>query len=362
MASLTLPANSSVASSSILVPFPSSIHAWIISPMTSSEMGSFYDVIRRCNKFEEAKSEHMWEFVILDNSVPVGYMLPEHVAEMRWEGTSFNVSKSNRKIHLDPAVQPGDDFVEICRREFIALCEKNIDNLNGCFRKWLRKRSDFHPIRGLDAKLTGLVIPAPARGIFGIVTTGVHMNMFTVSNGRIHVWVSRRSQNVTYARKLDQLVAGAMDPVDNMEPLMTLKREAMEEAGLAVDTATGMVTWNSCHVGKVTAESMISFYDQKDHIAGSEEGHVEPGIRYTYDLEVDPDFVPYPQEPESIDGFILKPVEEVKRDLKNAEWKPNCGLVMLDFLLRKGEIREGDDENFGLLRRGLGRTLPFYNL
>lgn len=362
MASLALPASNPGASSSILAPFPDSIHTWIASPISSSEMGSFYDVICRCNKFEEAKSTAMWEFAVLDNSVPVGYMLPEHVAEIRWDNTSFHVSKSKRKIHLDPVVKPGDDVVEICRREFITLCENNIDNLNGCFRKWLKKRSDFHPIRGLDVKLAGLVIPSPARGIFGIVTTGVHMNMFTIRNGRIHVWVSKRSQNVTYARKLDQLVAGAMDPADNMEPLVTLRREAMEEAGLLVDTATNMVTWNSTHVGKVTAESMISFYDQKDHIAGNEEGHVEPGIRYTYDLEVGPDFVPYPQEPESIDGFILKPVEEVKRDLKNAEWKPNCGLVMLDFLLRKGEVREGDDENFGLLRRGLARKLPFYNL
>ncbi|TFB05544.1 Uncharacterized protein CCMA1212_001868 [Trichoderma ghanense] len=364
MASLTLPAGHPGASSPILATIPVSLHAWLVSPVDvdSTEMGSFWDVICRCNKFEEAKSAAMWEFAVLDNSVPVGYMLPEHVAEMRWENTSFNVSRSERRIRLDPVVRQGDDVVEICRREFIALCEKNADRFNGCFRKWLQKRSDFHPIRGLDEKLAGLVITSPARGIFGIVTTGVHMNMFTVRNGRIHVWVSRRSQSVTYAGKLDQLVAGAMDPGDNMEPLMTLKREAMEEAGLEVDAASQTVTWNGGYVGKVTAESLISFYDQKDHIAGSEEGHVEPGIRYTFDLEVGPDFVPYPQEPESIDGFVLKTVEEVKRDLKNAEWKPNCGLVMLDFLLRKGEIKEGDDEHFGLLRHGLDRKLPFRNL
>ncbi|KAK1240805.1 hypothetical protein MKX07_006238 [Trichoderma sp. CBMAI-0711] len=364
MASLALPASNARASSPILAAIPGSLQTWLAFPVDvdASGMGSFWDVICRCNKFDEAQSAAMWEFSILDNSVPVGYMLPEHVAEMIWEGTSFNVSRSERRIHLDPVVRPGDDVVDVCRREFIALCEKNVDRLNGCFRKWLLKRSDFHPIRGLDEKLAGLVIASPARGIFGIVTTGIHMNMFTVRNGRIHVWVSRRSQNVTYAGKLDQLVAGAMDPGDNMEPLMTLKREAMEEAGLEVDAASHTVTWNGAYVGKVTAESLISFYDQKDHIAGSEEGHVEPGIRYTFDLEVGPDFVPHPQEPESIDGFVLKTVEEVWRDLKNAEWKPNCGLVMLDFLLRKGEIKEDDDENLGLLRRGLARKLPFQNL
>lgn len=362
MASLAVPATSSRSSSPILASIPDSFHTWIIAPVGSNEMGSFYDVVCRCNKFEEGKAAFMWQFAVLDNSVPVGYMLPEHVDEMKWEDTSFSVSEAERRIHLDPVIQPGDDVVEICRREFISLCEKNVDNFNGCFRKWLTTRSDFHPIRGLDVKLAGLVIASPARGIFGIVTTGVHMNMFTMRSGGIHVWVSKRSQNVTYAGKLDQLVAGAMDPADNMDPLVTLKREAMEEAGLVVDVVTKAVTWNDGYVGTVTPESLISFYDQKDHIAGNEAGHVEPGIRYTFDLEVGPDFVPYPQEPESIDGFVLKPVEEVKRDLKNAEWKPNCGLVMLDFLLRKGEIKEGDDENFGLLRRSLHRELPFCNL
>ncbi|UKZ63211.1 uncharacterized protein TrAtP1_004440 [Trichoderma atroviride] len=344
-------------SSTILSEGPT-IHTWTITTANSNNMGSLYDVIRRCNKFEERQGTAMWEFVILDNSTPVGYMLPQHVAEMKWDNTSFKVSKSRRKIHLDPAIESGDDVVNICRREFIKLCEKNANNLNGCLKKWLKKSSDFHPIRGLDAELAGLVIPSAARGIFGIVTTGVHMNMFTIRGGGIYVWVSRRSQNVTYAGKLDQLVAGAMDPEDNMDPLVTLQREAMEEAGLAVDIHTKMVTWRGIYVGRAAGGSLISFYDQKDHIAGSEEGHIEPGIRYTYDLEVSPGFVPYPEEPESIDGFVLKPVEEVKRDLKNAEWKPNCGLVMLDFLLRKGVIREEDDVKFGMLRRGLYRNLP----
>ncbi|KAK5990529.1 hypothetical protein PT974_08798 [Cladobotryum mycophilum] len=364
--SLALPPGSSLASPSspslLHSTSASTIRAWVLSPIPSDNMGSFYDVIRRCNKFHESEAGGMWEFTILDNSVPVGYMLPEHANQMRWENTSFRVSKKDRKIHLNPIVRFGDDVVEICRREFVALCEKNADNFNGCFKKWLIKKSDYHPIRGLDAKLAGLVIASPARGIFGIVTTGVHMNMFTVKSGKIHVWVSKRSQNVTYAGKLDQVVAGAMDPDDNMDPLVTLQREAMEEAGLTVDVSTGLVTRNGIYVGRVTPEPKISFYDQKDHIAGSEEGHVEPGIRYTFDLQVNPGFIPFPEEPDSIDRFMLKPIEEVKSDLKNAEWKPNCGLVMLDFLLRKGEIQQCDDEHFGMLRSGLQRELPFNNL
>ncbi|KOS19329.1 Uncharacterized protein ESCO_000893 [Escovopsis weberi] len=303
----------------------------------------------------------MWEFRILDNSVPVGYMLPEHASRMQWENTGFKISRHERKVCLDPPVQQGDDLVEICKREFVSLCEKNANNFDGCFQKWLLTRSDYHPIRGLDVKLSGLVIASPARGIFGIVTTGVHLNMFTMKNGKMHIWVSKRSRSVTYAGKLDQVVAGAMDAGDRMNPLVTLGREAMEEAGLGIDMK-GVVTWHRERVGRATPQTLISFYDQKDHIAGFEQGHIEPGIRYTYDLEVDPGFVPMPQDPESIDRFMLKPVEEVKRDLKNAEWKPNCGLVMLDFLLRKGEICPGDDEDFALLRPGLQRVLPFPNI
>ncbi|KAJ6446136.1 NUDIX hydrolase domain-containingprotein [Purpureocillium lavendulum] len=327
-------------------------------------MSSFYDVIRRCNKFDRDIGS-LWEFCLLDSHGPVGYMLPEFVAEMRWEGTSFHVSKTQRRVHLIPRVGIDGDVVDICRLEFVELCEKNRGILCGV-EKWLRKSADYHPLRGLEDHLVGIKMPSALRGVFGIVTTGTHLNVYTVKrvDGRpkMHIWVSRRSQNVTYAGKLDQIVAGAMDPADSMDPLRTLQREAMEEAQLTIDVDSRTVTAQGTFVGTIEQGPRISFYDKKDAVAGSEQGQLEPGVRFTFDLEVDPSFIPQPSEPDAIAGFFLKPVDDVKRDLRNAEWKPNCGLVMLDFLLRKGLIRPDDDERFGMLRQGLQRELPFRNV
>ncbi|POR39787.1 Uncharacterized protein TPAR_00013 [Tolypocladium paradoxum] len=365
MTPMALPANAVARSLTNIAPATAAFHPWIFTSVSSTaHMPSFYDVIRQCNKFEKDVAG-LWEFHLLDNLGPVGYMLPEFVAKMRWEGTGFHVSKSEHKVHLSPRVGQDDDVVDICRKAFVGLCEKNVGVLGGV-TKWLRKKVDYHPIRGFDGHLAGLKMPSPLRGIFGIVTTGVHMNVYTMKKvdgrPRMHIWVSRRSENVTYAGKLDQVVAGAMDPMDLMDPLRTLRREAMEEARLAIDIKSRRVTTGDVFVGMVLDGSRISFYDKKDSIAGAEQGQLEPGIRFTFDLEIDSSFVPQPGEPGAIAGFLLKPVDDVKRDLKRAEWKPNCGLVMLDFLLRKGQIKPEDDDRYGLLREGLQRELPFQNI
>ncbi|PHH78794.1 hypothetical protein CDD80_6250 [Ophiocordyceps camponoti-rufipedis] len=331
----------------------------------------FDEVIRRCNKFDRDLGG-LWEFCLLDNMRPVGYMLPESVASIVWEGTGFRVSKADRRVHLIVDTGPGGgDVVDVCRDEFVDLCEKNVGVVGG-LGKWLGNKADYHPIRGLDKHLAGLQMPSPLRGVFGIVTSGVHLNLYTmkktdgdddddnISRPRMHVWVSRRSHKVTYAGKLDQVVAGAMDPVDGMDPLRTLQREAMEEARLTVEISSRRVkTTDGITVGTVQDGPRITFYDRKDPTAGCERGQLEPGIRFTYDLEVDASFRPTPAEPDAASAFVLKPVDEVKRDLMRCEWKPNCGLVMLDFLLRKGQIHAGDDERCRLLRRGLQPELPF---
>ncbi|KAI9171303.1 NUDIX hydrolase domain-containingprotein [Paramyrothecium foliicola] len=329
-------------------------------------MVSFVKVIEACNKFD-GHIDELWAFNVLDHPEPLGYMLAEFKDEMIWRHTHLRVSKQERSIHLDPPLNPGDAVAEACRAEFENLCEQNENKFKGCLQKWLQKREDYHPIRGVNCSLTGLKVPSPLRGILGVVTTGVHLTVYTVKKIRgravTHIWVSRRSaKKNTYASKLDQLVAGGMDPEDEMDPLKALRREAMEEAGLSVDIATRSVSKDGRYLGRFEEQSRISFYDRKDREAGGEEGHLEPGIRFTYKLRVPPDFVPVPNDEEGIDRFLLKTVDEVKADLKSFAWKPNCGLVMLEFLLMNGEIRPEEDEHYEMLERGLRRELPFKNI
>lgn len=326
----------------------------------------FAEVIWKCNKFRGDIRE-LWAVYICNHPRPIGYMRDEFRRNLNWSETSFRFLEDRdrkvRSVSLMPEVGDGDDVVESCRCELVELCEKNRQD-KGC-DKWLRRpesQRDYHPVRGMCGPLQGLKVPSPLRGIIGMVTSGTHMNMYTVKTlggkDKAFIWIARRSKNVTYAGKLDQLVAGAMSPEDGMDPLATLRREGEEEAGLVFDRGTFLMREGSGKfVGRVSRGSQITFYDRKDHIAGTEAGHLEPGIRFTFDLRVGEDYIPKPTEPESIEGFYLKSVEEVKRDLCNAEWKPNCGLVMLDFLLRRKLIEEVDESAVAALRAGLERPL-----
>ena len=331
----------------------------------SANMDSFQEVIETCNKFQGDVAD-LWGVYVCDHPRPIGYMLDEFRRQFNWAGSGFSFCKGEarrvRRVHLNPAIGSVDDAIEVCRRKLVQFCERNAQDRG--FREWLQKsefQRDYHLVRGLCKRFEGLKVPAPLRGIIGIVTTGTHMNMFTMKEvagqKRVYLWVSKRSGKVTYGHKLDQVVAGAMSPEDGMDDLKTLQREAKEEAGLYLDMSTyKMRDKNGAVVGEVKKGSEITFYDQKDAIAGTEVGHLEPGIRFTYDIEVQSDFVPVPTEPDAIDGFHLKSLEIVKEDLKNAEWKPNSGLVMLDFLLRK-QLVEADELEVAVLQARLRRKI-----
>ncbi|KAM0564434.1 hypothetical protein ACHAPJ_000647 [Fusarium lateritium] len=232
------------------------------------------------------------------------------------------------------------------------------------------------------------------------------------------IWVSHRAKdpNISYPGMLDQLVAGGVEFADMQSgyiiPCQTLCREASEEAGLFVDLGTVHLSnvlndiGSDCSVyntrrvfgtdkdGKVQLAglanpvSAISFYDCKDHkskvddskiygfkIHGFKdhdykdhdskdhdinERHLEPGVRIVYDLKIiNPEFDPRPQE-DGIERFESMTVSQVKQSLYDEEgrWKPNCGLVMLDFLVRHQLLPLEEHERDDIYRR-LRRPLPF---
>ena len=156
---------------------------------------------------------------------------------------------------------------------------------------------------------------------------------------------------------LDQVVAGGIDDVNVLDPLIELRREAHEEAGLTLNLRTRYMEKDGMVIGKVTGPYQIQFYDRKDHRSRNEEGHLEPGVRFVFDLEVDDTFTPEPNS-EDIHRFLLKSVEEIKQDLTNLRWKPNSGLAMLASLIRRGIIAQ-QEASIGELLGGLQRPLPF---
>ena len=72
--------------------------------------------------------------------------------------------------------------------------------------------------------------------------------------------------------------------------------------------------------------------------AHASENGFKPDVLYCYDLELPADFAPRCMDGE-VEGFELLPLAEVAALVRDtAEFKPNCNLVVIDFLVRLGVV------------------------
>jgi len=169
--------------------------------------------------------------------------------------------------------------------------------------------------------------------LFGVRGYGVHMNGWRFKDGRMHMWIARRSQTKpTGPGKLDQMVAGGQ-PVglslrDNM------MKECGEEAGIPMAIAE-----NVQPVGTIT------------YCTERPEG-LRRDVLFNFDLEVPADFKPENTDGE-VDAFMLWPMDEVMARLRETkDFKFNSALVIIDFLIRRGFI-EADDPDYADIVAGL---------
>lgn len=97
-------------------------------------------------------------------------------------------------------------------------------------------------------------------------------------------------------------------------------KECWEEAGIPKELAAAAVS-----TGFVSYVSM------------SAEG-LKPDVLFCYDLQLPEDFVPKPQDGE-VEEFMLWDLEKVAAVIvESQEYKPNCCLVVIDFLIRHGYV------------------------
>ena len=87
------------------------------------------------------------------------------------------------------------------------------------------------------------------------------------------------------------------------------------------------------------------------YCAETEEG-LKPDVQYCYDLELPAEFRPHCRDGE-IEGFMLMPIEEVAAVVRETQqFKFNCNLVIIDFLVRLGLIGP-DDPDYVAIVQGL---------
>jgi len=162
---------------------------------------------------------------------------------------------------------------------------------------------------------------------------GEHMNGFVRRHDGLHMWVARRAEaKQTYPGMLDNTVAGGQ-PV-GIGVKENLIKECWEEAGIPRALA-----------GRAVPVGTISYVYQGD-------GGLKPDLQYCFDLEMPEDFVPANRDGE-IAEFELWPIERVAEVVRDGfDFKFNCNLVIIDFLVRHGII-EPDHPDYLAITRGL---------
>ncbi len=170
-------------------------------------------------------------------------------------------------------------------------------------------------------------------GYFGIAAYGQHLNGYVGAGERMKMWIGTRARDRhLYPGKLDQLVAGGLpwgiSLADN------LAKECQEEAGMSAELAAGATP-----VGAIT------------YFAETPRG-LKPDILYCYDLGLSADFQPVCTDGE-VESFELMPIQEVIERVRDTrDFKPNCDLVIIDFLIRHGFIGP-DDPDYLAIQAGL---------
>lgn len=181
-----------------------------------------------------------------------------------------------------------------------------------------------------------LVMERAAIPKFGVWASGVHVNGFVRDGSRLSMWIGRRSPDKhTAPNKLDQIVAGGRPA--GMSVWQTMIKEAEEEAGIDKRLAD-----SARPVGAISYRTERSEGLRRD-------------VLFVYDIELPAGFVPVNQDGE-IAEFQLWPIERVLETVRDTDdFKFNCALVVIDFLIRHGWLTPDDEPEYLRLVQGLRR-------
>ena len=206
-------------------------------------------------------------------------------------------------------------------------------------------RNELYPIYGPGRELV-LSLERSASPLLGVVTYGVHLTAFVKTSEGMKIWVPRRSETKqTYPGMMDNSVAGGLSTGE--KPFECLIRESAEEASLPEEVAC-----------KATACGTLTYFHVRDARAGGETGLCQPECQYIYDLELPHDVVPKPGDNEAVD-FQLLTVPEVVEAMLGGRFKPNCALLLIEFLIRHGVITAEKEPNYIEITARCHRKLGF---
>jgi len=174
------------------------------------------------------------------------------------------------------------------------------------------------------------VIDRASAAHFGVRSFGQHLNGFVRRPDGIYMWLGRRARDrLLFPGALDNMVAGGLPHTLGLTE--NLVKECAEEAGVPEALARKAVPVGVISYNRVAARGF-----RRD-------------VLYCYDLELPEDFVPRNTDGE-VEEFMLLPLAEVAGIVHETDdFKLNCNLVVIDFLIRHGWLGPQSPEYLALV-------------
>lgn len=203
------------------------------------------------------------------------------------------------------------------------------------------RRNEYYPVTRTYSEPPFLQMERAGVPHFGVRAFGVHMSGYVRREDGIWMWIGRRAKNKhTYPGMLDNTVAGGQPIGISLRD--NLIKECREEADIPRELSMKAVA-----VGCIT------------YTLEAADG-LKPDVQFCYDLELPEGFTPRNTDGE-IDEFYLWPAARVAKVVEETqEFKFNCNLVIIDFLLRHGLIPP-DHPDYIALNQGLRTKDPSYD-
>jgi isopentenyldiphosphate isomerase len=283
---------------------------------------SFIDRIRECNV---CNLDHFTPFNI--DGIQIGWLKPPLLERLRTFPEVFTIQDDSVSLAPDlDTLERRNDAVDGVLR---ALCTE------GWFTSW---RDEIYPVAPHWGAEPLLCMERVAVPHFGVRAYGVHMNAYVRKGEDLYMWIARRAwDKPTFPGMLDNLVAGGQPIGIGLRE--NLIKECAEEAGIPAGIAAQAVI-----TGAVS------------YVAETKNG-LKPDVMFVYDLELDSGFIPENRDGEHCE-FYLKPVEEVRELVRDTtEFKFNCNLVIIHFLVRHGLISPAN-ANYLEIIGGLQQPMP----
>ncbi|KAE8269387.1 hypothetical protein A4X09_0g2948 [Tilletia walkeri] len=313
------------------------VHETQASSSADGRLLSLLEVVQLCHNSEPQLDPTLHLFLV--DGRKFGYIIPSVFAQVQKEVSSASSSSSKVGLRLIPpsSTEAGNTqaLAAVTFDDWCSSPDQRSKALQTLAEKWRDEGHFPYPLDGWRNELYAIWGPGrtiafrlerAACALWGVATYGVHLSAYTPD---MRVWIPRRAANkATWPSYLDNTVAGGITAGDSQGE--SVVRECWEEAGFPEDLvrkhikATGVITY----------------------VHKANEGFVQPEIEYVYDLALpSADIIPQPVDGEA-ESFELMSFEQVDKLIRQARFKPNCALVLIDFFIRHGLITAESEPDY----------------